>query len=108
MPNIIVKNYQHYNRALGKYINSKREYDYEMKSRGFVPYEEGCAMAEAKEKEKKWKPSEKLVNMIKNAKDLADKKGNIVLGKHPKLVDAMKKQGVSFDLPDWLPQHYKE
>lgn len=108
MPNIIVKNYTHFNRALGKFIRNKSEYDYEMKSRGFVPYEEGCQLADNKNKEKQWKPSDKVINMIKNTKDLADKKGNIVLGQHPKLVDAMKKQGISFEMPDWLPKHYQE
>mgnify|MGYP003349363528 CR=1 FL=1 len=53
MPNIIVKKYEHINRALpnwdtptGKYIKDKDHYDYEMKKAGMVSYDE------AKKKEK--------------------------------------------------------
>lgn len=106
--NIIVKNYSHYNRALGKYIRTKQEYDYEMKSRGFVSFEEGQRLAESKNKEKKWVPSEKCIGVVSAITQMGDKKGNIVLGNHPRLVKAMEQGGVKFTLPDWCPKHYRE
>ena len=104
---IIVKNYEHYNRTLGKYINTKKQYFEELKRGGFVTQEEGNRLAEKHQREKKWKPSQDCIEMIKATKNVADKNGNIVLGRHPKLVDAMKKKGMTFNIPDWLPNHYK-
>jgi len=104
---IIVKKYEHYNRALGTHIKSKRHYDYVMKSRGFVSAEEGHRLAEKRNKDKKWKPSKECISVIQAIKCVADKKGNIVLGRHPKIVEAMEKKGMSFDtskLPKDLPK----
>ena len=102
---IIVKNYCHFNRALGKYIKSKSHYDYEMKKQGMVSLEEGNRLAEKYQNEKKWKPSKDCIDMIKTAKN-ASKNNTIILGQHPILVDAMKKQGMSFDMSK-LPKHYQ-
>ena len=106
MANIIIKKYEHFNRALGIPIRNKRHYDYEMKSRGFVSFEEGQCMAEKHQEQKKWNPSTECIEVIKAIKDKADKKGNIVLARHPKIVEAMQKKGMSFDnkkLPKNLP-----
>ena len=98
---IIIRRYEHYNSALGKYINSKKEYDYEMKSRGFVPYEKGCQMAESKEKESKWIPSKDLRDKINYIKNKCDDKGNI---RHPaELVSLYKQSGISFN-PKFVPK----
>lgn len=102
---IIVKRYDHYNRAMNIHIRSKRHYDYEMKKRGLVSSEEGQRLADKHNKEKKWKPSGECINIIKAMKDASDKNGNVVLGHHPKIVKAMEKKGMSFDLSK-LPQHY--
>lgn len=107
MPNIIIKNYEHYNRAMGKYISNKRQYDYEMKKGGYVSLDEGRQLAENHEKEKQWKPSEKCINVIQGIKN-ASKDGKIVLGNHPKIVKAMEDSGMTFKLPDWLPKHYQD
>jgi hypothetical protein len=93
---------------MGKYISTKKQYFDEMKRGGFIPSEEANSLAETHNREKEYKPSEKCINMIKNAKELTDKKGNITLGKHPRLVKAMEDSGMRFKLPDWCPQHYKE
>lgn len=104
--NIIVKNYQHYNRALGKYISTKKQYNEELRQQGFVSFEEGCKLAEKKSKESKWIPSKNCTDMMREVLDKKDK--NIVLGQHPRLVDGMRKMGVKFELPDWLSKHYQE
>jgi hypothetical protein len=109
MPNIIVKNYEHYNRSLGKYISSKKQYDEEMKKGGFVSFEKGCEIAErAREKlHKDYKElSPKATEIIKFAQLISDKKGNIKPS--DKLIDGIKEVGMRFDIPDWLPKHYKE
>lgn len=101
---IIVKNYSHYNRTLGKYISTKRQYLNELKRGGYVPFEEGCRLAESK-KEAKYKPSKECVDMMREVLHKNNKK--IILGQHPKLVEGMKKLGVSFDTK-WLPKHYQD
>ena len=106
---IIVKNYSHMNHALGKYIKNKSEYDYAMKSGGFVSSEKGHQLAESKRKsmeDKKYTPSKECVAMMNTVLGRKDKR--IRLSEHPRLVDGMKKLGVKFDIPDWCPTHYKE
>jgi len=107
MANIIIKKYEHYNRAMGKYIRSKSHYKEEMAKGGFISAEEGHRVAEANQKQKKWKPSGECIGVIKAIKNAADKKGNIVLGKHPKIVRAMKERGMSFDMSK-VPKHYQD
>jgi hypothetical protein len=109
MANIIIRRYEHYNRALGKYISCRKQYDEEMKKGGFVSYEKGCELAEkAKENlHKDYKElSPKALGIIKSARLMSDSKGNIKPS--DKLIDGMKEVGVRFDVPDWLPKHYKE
>jgi hypothetical protein len=93
---------------MGKYIHSKKEYEYEMKKGGYVPYEEGCRAADSVKKTKEYIPSEKGVSVVKAILEHGDKKGNIVLGQHPRLVKAMEESGVKFNTPDWCPSVYKE
>ena len=103
---IIVKRYEHFNRPMGIHIRSKSHYNHEMKSRGYVSLEEGNRLAAKHNVEKKWKPSADCIGVLQAIKSKADKNGNIVLGKHPAIVDAMKKKGMSFDtkkLPKNLP-----
>lgn len=99
---IIVKRYEHYNRSFGKYIRNKQEYDYEMKSRGFVPYEKGCQLAESKEKVMKWVPSKDCVDMVKATLTMGDSKGNFK--PTSQMLDAMKQKGISFNLPKNMPK----
>ncbi len=102
---IIVKRYEHFNRSLGKYISTKKQYNDELKRGGYVPYEEGCRLAENKQKVKTYKPSKECVEMMRTVMDKKKDK-TIVLGHYPKLVEGMKKMGMRFDIPD--PKHYKE
>lgn len=101
---IIVKKWEHHNRALGKYISSKKQYYEELKKGGFVSYEEGQRLAESKERIKKWTPSKDLIDKINYLKLKADSKGNI---RHPEDLRNFY-TGMKTELPDWLPKHYKE
>lgn len=105
---IIVKKYEHYNRAFGKYISSKKQYDEEMAKGGYVPFEQGEEMAR-KARERLHKPytglSPKAEEIIRTAGNMKDKKGNLKASS--KLIDGMKELGVRFELPDWCPKHYK-
>lgn len=106
---IIVKKWEHYNRALGKYIKSKRHYIEEMKKGGFVSYDEGCRLAEqAQSKNRKaYKGlSPKAEAIVKSAQMTRDSKGRVKVGN--RMIDAMKEVGVRFEVPDWCPKHYKE
>lgn len=112
--NIIVKNYEHVNRSLpnwntpkGKYINSRKQYEEEMKKGGFVDYEHGSRIAEQNNinKDTYTALSLEAENVIKAARLIKDRKGNIKPGS--RLIDGMKKVGVKFNVPDWCPKHYK-
>lgn len=105
---IIVRNYEHMNHALGKYITSKRHYENEMAKGGFVPFEQGQKMAEAHKKRKEYKPSAKCVEVVKTLLNKKSKDGKITLTQHPRLMKAMKDGGMKFELPDWCPKHYRE
>ena len=103
---IITKKYEHFNRPMNIHISSRRQYEYEMKKRGFVSLEEGKCLADKHNVDKKWKPSQECIDVIQAIKSAADKKGNIVLAQHPKIIKAMKDKGMSFDtkkLPKDLP-----
>ena len=99
---IIVKKYEHYNRVLGKYISSKKQYFDELKRRGLVTYEEGCRLAESK-KTATWIPSKDCIDMGRELMQKGDGQKKIILGQHPRLVEGMKKLGLSFKVPNDLP-----
>lgn len=100
---IIVKNYSHYNRALGKYIKSKRHYQNEMAKQGMVSYEKGRKLAEKAKKEKPYKISDKALAIINSTHP--DSKGKVKLS--DRAIDGMKDLGCSFE-SQWCPKHYRE
>jgi hypothetical protein len=106
---VIVKKYAHYNRALGKYIKSKKHYIEEMKKGGFVDSETGNRIAEEARarNRKQYKLSAKALSLIREAKQVADKKGNLGIATNHKLIDGLKDQGMRFEY-DWLPKHYRD
>ncbi len=109
MVNIIVREYSGFNRAMGKYITSKRHYEEEMRKGGYLPEEKAFALADKKAEQMnnpKFKLSKKAEDIIRYAGSIKDKKGNVKLGS--RAVDAMKEVGVRFELPDWCPTVYKE
>lgn len=87
MPNIIIKNYEHFNTALpnwntpkGVYIKTKDQYDRAMKEANMVSYDEMHRRAQSnKDKRTEYKPSEKALAIMKHAINSADKKGNVKL-----------------------------
>jgi hypothetical protein len=98
---IIVKRYEHYNSALGKYIRTKQEYDYEMKTRGFISQEQGNRLAESKKKEMTWVPSKDVVNMLREIKTQKDKDGNFKPS--TRMQEGMKKLGMGKE-PKFMPK----
>lgn len=106
--NIVVRNWEHYNRALGKHIRSKAHYEEEMKKGGFVSFEEGQRMVESCKKRKEYKPSEKGVEVVRTLLDMGKGDKEIKLAHYPKIVDAMKSGGMKTELPDWCPNDTKK
>ena len=79
MPNIIIKNYEHFNRAMGKQITSRAHYEKEMLAGGFVSFEKGEQLAAKKKSEQQGYNglSPEKMKFLHQVKDMADKKGNI-------------------------------
>ncbi len=110
---IIVRNYEHVNRALpnwdtpkGKYIGSRKQYENELKRGGFVAYEDGLRIAEQSSKNCEYKGlSNQAENVIKAARLSSDSKGRIKPS--DRLIEGMKSVGVKFEIPDWCPKHYR-
>lgn len=75
---IIKKGFErHWNRAFDKkpiWIDSKKQYDYEMKKRGMIPYDPDRQEAP---KRKAYKVSEETREIAKAIKEQSDKKGNL-------------------------------
>ena len=97
MANIIIRNYEGYNSAMGKHITSKRHYEQEMRKGGYVSFEEGQKIAAKanRESHKDYKISDKARAVIASAKNSTDKNGN--LKPSDRLIDGMKEVGVNFD-----------
>jgi hypothetical protein len=109
MANIIVKEYQHFNRAMGKFITSKNHYEQEMAKGGYVPYEKAEQMAEiARENSKKKYDglSAKTMKFFGEVKQMADRKGNIKVSQ--RYIQGLKDHGVRVDCQyDKLPKSYR-
>jgi hypothetical protein len=108
--NIIVKNYQHYNRALGKYISTKKQYDEEMRKGGYVSFEEGERLAElarGRDIKKYDGLSTNKMRFLNRTKDRADKNGNIRVD-DGFVKDVKENSGIKLDINyDKLPKHYQ-
>lgn len=62
-----VKKYEHYNRAMGKYISSRQQYNEEMSRGGYVSQEKAEQMVdsyEAKRARKEYTPSKDFVAIL--------------------------------------------
>ena len=90
---IHVKNYSHFNRSMGKYINSKKQYQEEMRKGGYVPYDEGCQQAELSEKKlrKEYQLSKRAENIIRGVQSVAGRDGKVKLS--DRMIDEMKDFG---------------
>ena len=102
MANIIIRKYEGYNRAMGKYIKSKRHYEEEMRKGGYVTEEKGRQMAEKRQHElrQEYKLTKKAQSVIENAKNHIRKDGLV----HPsdKLIEGMKEVGINYGNLDTL------
>ena len=96
--NIIVKNYEHFNRTMGCYIKSKAHYEKEMSKRGFVDWETGEKLVAQAQKNKKAEykgVSKKALEVMQSAWQQKDNKGRIKPS--DRLIDGMKECGVAFN-----------
>ena len=94
---IVVKNYEHYNRAMEKHISSKKQYDDEMKRGGFVSFEEGEKIASKRNKKIPYDSiSPKAQAIISSIKQQSKK--NFKLS--DRAIDAIKELGVRFERQD--------
>jgi len=94
---IIVRNYEHFNRSMGKYIRSKKHYEEEMAKGGYVPY------SEVSPKSMKWVPSADLKKTLGELK-VTSKNGKINCGS--RLKKKMESMGVKFN-PKFMPKDLK-
>ena len=105
MGDIIVKNYEHINKALpnwdtpqGKYIKNKDHYDRCMKEAGMVSEDKASSSGP---KLKEYEISNKARDIINSAKASKDKNGNIKLS--DRTIDAMKSIGaLGVKIPDYM------
>jgi len=107
-PNIIIKNYEHFNRALDKYITSKAHYEKEMVKGGFVSFEKGEQLAAKNKSERQGYDglSSEKMKFLHQVKDMADRKGNIRIS--DRFVEGLKKHKVIGRDLSQLPKHYRE
>lgn len=113
MVQIIVKNYEHYNKSFGNWdtphgvhVKNKDHYDRLMKEGNYVTHEEGQEQNKGMG-EKPYTLSKKGWEIIKAAKNSKDKKGNVKLS--DRTIDAMKSIGVGMQkVPSYmqLPSAY--
>lgn len=95
------KSYEHFNRELGKQINSKRQYKEELKRRGLVSQDKGDQMAkDAKERQHRdYKPSDETKRFFSEINSKKSKDGQIKLSGRE--LAYMKKVGVDFRRPEY-------
>jgi len=97
---IAKKDISHYNRALGKYITTKRQYNEEMKRRGLVSQEKGNALAEkAIERRRKPYKIDKDTEQFLSEVNMGSKKGKVKLS--GRQLEFMEKKGVNFNKPEY-------
>ena len=87
---IKVKNYEHFNRAMGKHISSKKQYEQEMAKGGFIPFVEAKKIPHKDYKEL----GSEAQGLLRYAKQIKDRKGKLKLG--GRAIEAMKKFGMNF------------
>lgn len=116
MPNIIIKNYEHFNTAMpnwntpkGVYVKNKDHYDRLMKENGMVSYEEMKNKTESnKNRRNEYKPSTKALGIMKEAIKNADKHGNVKLS--GRAIDGLKEmKAIKPKIPNYMqiPRQYQ-
>lgn len=87
------KGYKHYNRALGKEIRTKGQYEREMRNQGMIPKEQADNLARKKTAKKPYTPSKDAYDIIKSCK--VNKKGNAKLP--PRAIERLRSMGMETD-----------
>ena len=98
---IITKpSYEHYNKALGKYIRSKHHYNDELKRQGMVPQDKGDYLAErAREKMRKPYKIDKDTEQFLSEVKMSSRNGKVKLS--GRQLEFMEKKGVNFKKPEY-------
>ena len=118
MANIIIKRYQHFNRALpnwhnsqGRYISSKRQYEKEVREAGLISYEKAEEIRkhnEDKAKKNRKRYSKETLEFLGEIREGTDKKGKVKLS--GRQIDYMIAKGAIKNrdiFADKLPKHYQ-
>jgi hypothetical protein len=112
---IIVKKWEHFNKALGgwdspkgKWISSKKQYDNECAKQGMIPYDKAKELVKKAEEKRERNDygglSKKAMSLITSVNH--DKKGRIRLS--DRQISTLKEVGATIEMPDWCPTHYQE
>ena len=110
-PYIIIKNYEHYNKAFrnwdcskGRYIGSRADYERAMREEGMITEREAERQGMSDEgKRKEYKVSADTLALIESVKQTADKRGRIKPGE--RAVEALKSK-FNYNA-SVCPEHYK-
>jgi len=96
---IQVKEYAHYNRAMGKYIRSKAHYEEEMARGDYINSDRAKELAKKKKEEQrgKYELSKDSRDLLRGMRAKADKKGRYKLSDRE--ADYLKSKGMD---PDYL------
>lgn len=111
---IVKQSYNHINSSFpkwdtpkGVYVKNRDHYDRLMKENGMVSFEQAEYLASQK-KPKEYKASQESLDIIKSAKQIADRKGNVKLG--DKAIKALiDKKAIGKKIPSYmqLPSAYQ-
>jgi len=111
--NIIVRNYEHYNKAFkqwdshqGKYISSKAHYQQELDRQGMITEKEADRLGlNTGPKRKDYKITQDTVELINSVAQTADKHGNVKPS--DRAIDRLNKNKPKYN-HDALPKHYQD
>ena len=93
-PHIQIKNYEHFNRAMGKQIRNKAHYEEEMKKGGYCTFEQGEKLASKNRAEHK--DYKGLSSKAKAVVDTVRQQNKKNFKLSDRAIDAMKDLGVKF------------
>ena len=113
--NIIIRNYEHWNRAFkkwdhptkGRYIRSKADYERALREENMVSEKEAERLGIPQRKE--YRVKEDTLALIESVKQTKDKHGNIKPSDRAieKFIEKTQGKTVSQDNARWLPKHYQ-
>lgn len=93
--------YKHFNRSMGVKVEGKEHFRHLLQTGNYAPYED-----RGQPETKKWIPSGEVKRNLHILKNKANNKGKINIDDG--YIRLLKDSKVKVELPDWLPEHYKE